>query len=161
MLAPPSLRPTHRLAHPPPRVNLRESPMVLVTSLPSTSLTLSPSTAVRPPPQPAAISLTPASSAPTFHITPHCLVFGNDHSPRVVSAPQTPLLPPSAPVLPVLEPIAHRTRSWAPAALALFASGGRFHECIQYSIPTAKSLYTSPVAMGVSGSLHHPSHDDS
>jgi hypothetical protein len=115
------------------------------------------STAVRPPPQPATSSLTPASSAPTFHVTPLCLIFGNDNSPSVVSKPQQPLLPPSAPVLPVRDPIAHRTRSWAPAALVLFASGGHFHECVQYCIPTAKSSRVSPVAMGFAGlcAIHH------
>jgi hypothetical protein len=125
-LAPPSLRhcPTHRLAPSPPRVNLRDSPRVVATSPPSTSLTWSPSTAERPPPQPAAISLTLSASAPTFHVTPCWLVFGDDHSPRVVSASQQPVLSPAAPVLPVQEPIAHCTRSQAPSALALFASGG-------------------------------------
>ncbi len=74
-----------------------------------------------------------------------------------MSKPQQPLLPPSALVLPIREPIAHCTRSRAPAALALFASGGRFHECIQYRIPTAKSSLASPVAMGFAGlcAIHH------
>ncbi len=132
---------------------------MVATSPPSTSSTWSPSTAVRPPPQPAATSLTPTVSAPTFHVTPCWLVFGNDHSLGVVSVSQQPLLPPAALVLPVREPIAHRTRSWAPAALALFASGGQFHECIQYRIPTAKSLGTSSVAMGFAGlcTIHHMS----
>jgi hypothetical protein len=75
----------------------------------------------------------------------------------VVSKPQQPLLPPSAPVLPVWEPIAHRTRSRASAPLALFASGGWFHECVQFPILTAKSLHTPPVAMGFAGlcAMHH------
>ncbi len=75
----------------------------------------------------------------------------------MASAPQQPLLPPAARVLPVREPIAHCTRSRAPAALALFASGGQFHECVQYRIPTAKSLRASPVAMGFAGlcAIHH------
>ncbi len=148
MLAPPSLCPTHRPASSPPRVNLHESPRVVATSPPSTSPTWSPSTAVRPPPQPAGISLTPAASALTFHVTPHRLIFGNVHSPRAGSAFQQPLLPPAAPVLPVREPIAHRTRSWVPVALAFFASGGQFHKCLQYCISTAKSLHASSVAMG-------------
>jgi hypothetical protein len=156
-LAPPSLCPTHRLAPSPPRVNLHKFPRVVVTSPPSTSPTWSPSTALRPPPQPAAISLTPVASAPTFHVTPRWLVFGDDHSPRVVSASQQPLLPPAAPVLPVQEPTAHRTRSRVPAALALFTSGGRFHEWVQYRIPMAKSLRASSVAMGFVGlcAIHH------
>jgi hypothetical protein len=140
-----------------PRVNARNSPRVVTISPPSTSPTWSPSTAMRPPLQPAVISLTPAPSAPTFHVEPCCLVFSNDHSPRVVSKPQQPLIPPSDLVLPVREPIAHRTRSWAPAPLALFASGGQFHECVQYRILTAKSLHSPPVAMGFAGicTMHH------
>jgi hypothetical protein len=93
-------------------------------------------------------SLISAPSAPTFHVTPHHLVFGNDHFPRVVSKPQQPLLHPAAPVLPVRVPIAHCTRSRVPAPLALFASGGQFHECVQYCIPTAKSSCSPLVAMG-------------
>ncbi len=157
MLATPSFRPTNRLTPSPQRVNSCKSPRVVATSPPSTSPTWSPSTGVRPPPQPAAISLTPAASAPTFHITPHRLVFGNDHSPRVVSASQQPLHPPAAPVLPVRKPIAHRTRSRALAALALFALGGRFHKCIQYRIPMAKLLRASLVTVGFVGlcAIHH------
>jgi hypothetical protein len=158
-LASPSLRPTRCPAPSPPRVNSHESPRVVATSPPSTSPTWSPSTAVRPPPQPATTSLTPMASAPTFHVTPCRLVFGDDHSPRVVSASQQPLPSPAAPVLPVPEPIAHRTRSQAPAALALFASGGKFHECVQYRIPMAKSLRVSSVAIGFVGlcTIHHMS----
>jgi hypothetical protein len=102
-------------------------------------------------------SLTPVPSAPTFHVTPLHLVFGKDHSPRVVSKPQQALLPPAAPVLPVQEPIAYRTRSRAPAPLALFASKGRYHECIQYRIPTAKISCFPPVAMRFAGlcAMHH------
>ncbi len=138
-------------------MNAHYSPRVVAPSPPSTSPTWSPSTAWRPPPQPAMTSLTPAPSAPTFHVTPRHLVFGNDHSPRVVSKPQQPLLPPAAPVLPVQEPIAHQTRYCVPAPLALFASVGRYHECIQYRIPTAKSLRSSPTAMGSAGlcATHH------
>jgi hypothetical protein len=79
------------------------------------------------------------------------------HSPRVVSKPQQPLLPPAAPVLPVWEPIAHRTRSHAPAPLALFASGRQYHECVQYRFPTVKSSHSPAVAMGFAGlcTMHH------
>ncbi len=156
-LDPPSLRPTHRPAPSPPRVNSGESPRVVAASPTSTSPMWSPSTAMRPPPQPAAISLTHAAYAPTFHVFPCQLGFGDDLSPRVVSASQQPLLSPAAPVFPVREPIAHCTRSRAPAALVLFASGGRFHECIQYCIPTAKSLRASSVAMGFADlcTIHH------
>ncbi len=94
-LAPPSLWLNHYPAPASPRVNARDSPRVVAPSPPSTSPTLSPSKAWRPPLQAAATSLTPAPSAPTFHVTPRHLVFGDDHSPRVVSKPQQPLLPPA------------------------------------------------------------------
>ncbi len=88
---------------------------------------------------------------------PRCLVFGNNHSPRVVSKPQKPLLPPAALVLLVREPIAHCTRSRVSAPFALFASRGRYHECIQYRIPTAKSLHSPLVALGFADlcAMHH------
>jgi hypothetical protein len=132
---------------------------VVASSPPSPGPTWSPSTAMRTPPQPAATSPTPLVSVPTFHVTPCRLVFGNDHSPRVVTASQQPFLPPAAPVLQVQEPIAHRTRSRAPAALALFASGGQFHECIHYHIPKAKLSCNSSAAMGFAGlcPIHHMS----
>jgi hypothetical protein len=53
-LASPSLCLTHRPAPSPLRVNSRKSLRVVATSPPSTSPTWSPSTVVRPPPQPAA-----------------------------------------------------------------------------------------------------------
>ncbi len=126
--APPSLQPNHCPAPACPRVNVRNYPRMVAPSPLSTSPTWSPSTALSPPPQAAVTSLTPAPSAPTLHVTPCHLVFGNDQYLRVVSKPQQPLLPPAAPVLPVREPIAHRTRSHAPAPLALFAIGGWYHE---------------------------------
>jgi hypothetical protein len=137
VLAPPSLRLNHCLAPASPRVNLHNSPRVVAPSPPSTVPTWSPSTAWIPPLQAAMTSLTPLPSAPTFHVTPCHLVFGNNHSPRVVSKTQQPLLPPAALGLPVWEPIAHCPRSHVPDPLALFASGRRYHECVQYRIPTA------------------------
>jgi hypothetical protein len=140
----------------PHKFNSRNSPRVVAPSLLSTSPTLAPSTAWSPPPRAAVTSLTPLPSAPSFHVTPHCLVFGNDHSPRVVSKPQQTLLPPAALVLPVREPIAHCTRSRVPA-LALLASGRQYHECVQYCIPTAKSSCSPPVSMGIASlcAMHH------
>jgi hypothetical protein len=150
-LAPPSLWLNHCPAPASPRVNTRDSPRVVAPSPPSTSPALSPSTAWRLPSQAAATSLTPVLSAPTYHVTPCHLVFDDDHSPRVVSESQQPLLPPAAPALPVREPTANSTRSHAQASLALFASGGQFHECVQYCISTAKSSCSPPVAMGSAG----------
>jgi hypothetical protein len=156
-LAPPSLQHHHRPAPASPRVNAHNSPRVVAPSPPSISPTWSPNTALRPPPQASVTSLTSLASAPTFHVTTHHLVFGNDQPPRVVSDPQQPLLPPAAPVLPVREPIAHCTRSHAPAPLALFASGGRYHEYVQSRNPTAKSSHSPPAAMRFAGlcALHH------
>jgi hypothetical protein len=142
VLASPSLLPNHCPAPASPRVNSRNSPRAVAPSPPSTSPTWSPSTALRPPPQAAVISLTPAPSASTFHVTPCHLVFGNDQSPRVVSEPQQLLLPPAAPVLPVREPIAHRTRSRVPAhLLSLLQEGG-----IMNASNTA-SLQPNPLAL--------------
>jgi hypothetical protein len=156
-LAPHSLWLNHCSAPASPRVNLRNSPEVGSPSPPSTSPMLAPSRALSPPPQAAMTSLTPLPSAPTFHATPCCFVFGNAHSPRVVSKPQQPLLPPAALVLPVREPIAHRTRSRTPAALALFASGRQYHKYSQYHIPTAKSSCSPTKTMGYVGlcTMHH------
>jgi hypothetical protein len=158
-LAPLSLRPTHCPAPACPRVNTHHSPRVVVPSPPSTSPMLAPSIAWSPPPQAAGISFTPAPSAPTFHVIPCCLVFGDEHSPspRVVSEPQQPLLPPAAPVLQLREPIAHRTRFCVPALLALFTSQEWYHECVRYRIPTDKSSRSPPVAMGFAGlcTMHH------
>jgi hypothetical protein len=77
----------------------------------------------------------------------------------VLSASQQLFLPPAAPVLPVQEPTAHRTRSRAPAPLALFASGGQLHECLQYCILMAKLSCASSVTMGFAGlcAIHHMS----
>jgi hypothetical protein len=90
-LAPPALCPTHRPAPSLPRVNLRESPRVVVTSPPSPGPTWSPSTAMRPPPQPAVTSRTPSVSAPTFHVTPRRLILplskGGERVPTALSSP--------------------------------------------------------------------------
>ncbi len=150
--APPSLWLNHRPAPTSPRVNLCDSPRVVSPSPTSTSPMLAPSTALSPPPQAAATSLTLLLSAPTFHATPCSLVFGNAHSPRVVSNPQQPLPPPAAPVLPLHEPISYCTRSHVPAPLALFTSGRQYHECVQYRIPTANSSCSPAVAMGLRAS---------
>jgi hypothetical protein len=122
-----------------------------------TTHTLAPSTALSPLLQATLTSLTPLPSAPTFHAILCHLNFGNAHSPRVVSKPRQPLPPPSAPVLPVRDPISHCTRSCAPAPLALFTLGQQYHECIQNRIPTAKSSCSPAVAMGFAGlcATHH------
>jgi hypothetical protein len=130
LLAPPSLRPTCCPTPTRPRVNRYGSPRVASPSPPSTTPTLAPSTAVSPPPRATVTSLTPLLSSLTFHATPCHIDFGNAHSPRVVSKPQQPLLPPAALVLHVQEPISHRTRFRAPAPLALFASGWQYHEFV-------------------------------
>jgi hypothetical protein len=77
LLAPPFLQPNHRPAPAIPRVNLRNSLWVVAPSSPSTRPMLAPSTALSPPPQAVVISLTHSPSAPTFHVTPYRLIFGN------------------------------------------------------------------------------------
>ncbi len=96
-------------------------------------------------------------SSSTFHATPCHLDFGNAHSPRVVGESQQPLLPPTAQILPVRDPISHRTRSHVPAPLALFSSGRQYNEYLQYRISTVKSLCSPAVAMGFVGlcAMHH------
>ncbi len=142
MLAPPSLWPNHCPAPANPRVTSCDSPRVVAPSPLGTNPMWSPSTAWRPPPQAAVTSLTPAPSAPTFHLTPCCLVFGDDHSSRVVSEPQQPLLPPAAVVLPVWEPIAHCTRSvLQPHLLSLLQGGGIM------TAPNTASLQPNPLAL--------------
>jgi hypothetical protein len=58
----------------------------------------------------------------------------------LVSPPVNSYPPPTPPaLLPVQEPVSHRTRSCAQAPLALFTSGRPYHEQVKYHIPTAKA----------------------
>jgi hypothetical protein len=54
-----------------------------------------------------------------------------------VACPTTAV--PVAATIPTRAPIAHQTRSFANAPLALFAGCHPYHKCIQYHIPTAKA----------------------
>ena len=73
--------------------------------------------------------------------------------PRVplVSPPANSYPPPMPPVLPVREPIAHRTRSRAQAPLALFTSGRPYHEQVKYHIPTAKATRPAEEPLAFAG----------
>ncbi len=142
LLAPPSLRLNHCSAPASSRVNLRDSPRVVFPSPPSTSSTLAPSTALSPPPQAATTSLTPLLSASTFHATPCHFVFGNAHSPRVVSEPQQPLLPPAAMVLPVQEPMPTTPDPVRQPPLLSLLQGGSI-----MSASNTTSLRSNPLAL--------------
>ena len=75
-------------------------------------------------------------------------------APRVLSEPRQPdVLPPHPPPLslPVRELISHRTRSRAPALLALFLAGRPYHEQVKYHIPTAKALRPSEEPLAFAG----------
>ncbi len=65
--------------------------------------------------------------------------------------------------LPAWEPVAHFTRSCAPAPLALlFAPGHPYHECIWYHILTDKSLCCHIKTLGFAGlcATHHMTTND-
>jgi hypothetical protein len=123
LLTPPSLRPTRLPAPAHPRVDPQASPRVASPLPPSRTPTLMPSLAWSPPPCTSSAACPPLPSSSTFHATPQCLNFGNVTSPRVISELREPPPPPPAVGLPAQEPKSHRTRSHAPASLALFASG--------------------------------------
>ncbi len=55
--------------------------------------------------------------------------------------------------LPARVPIAHRTRSRAPAPapLALFTAGRLLHKCITYQMPTAKAIRSPAEPIGFAG----------
>jgi hypothetical protein len=113
--------------------------------------TLSPSPAWIPPPRPNSSLCLPLPAPPAGYATPRQLDFSDMPAPpapraRVLSEPRQPNVWPLHPPplsLPVHEPIAHRTRSWAPAPLALFLSGRPYHKQVKYHISTTKALRTS------------------
>ncbi len=63
--------------------------------------------------------------------------------------PATRPLPPA--VLPVCEPISHRTRSRAQAPLVLFTSGRPYHKQVKYHIPTAKATHPAEEPLAFAG----------
>ncbi len=72
----------------------------------------------------------------------------------MLSEPRQPnVWPPHPPPLslPVRKPIAHCTRSRAPAPLALFLAGRPYHKQVKYHIPTAKALQTSEELLAFTG----------
>ena len=97
------------------------------------------------------LSLPSPVQAP-FQATPQRLNFTGTPSPRVGFSPQMPSsIPPLS--LPAREPVAHRTRSRAPAPapLALFTTGKPLHECVTYQMPTAKAIRSPVEPIGFAG----------
>ncbi len=128
-----------------------------ITQPPTPTPTLSPSPAWIPPPQPNSSLHLPWPAPLAEHATPWQLNFSDTPAPpapRVLSEPRQPNVQPPHPPplsLPVHEPITHRTRSWAPALLALFLAGQPYHEQVKYHIPTAKALQTSEEPLAFTG----------
>jgi hypothetical protein len=151
LTAPPAFLPTHSPLPAHPSVPPHEPPRVCSPAPPTPGHPRLPGSAWSPPPMPAASTMSsPTPSAPHFQATPQRLNFSNVPSPRVMIEPQAPsprvviksrhLLALPSPVIPTRKPISHRTRSRAPAPLALFAAGRPLHKCVTYHIPIAKSV---------------------
>jgi hypothetical protein len=126
------------------RVPTHEPPRVVSPSPPTPACPISASPAWSPPPRPAGSTLLlPPPVHPPFQATPRQLDFTGALSPRVEFMPQLQLpIPP--PILPACEPIAHRihARAPAPTPLALFTTGRPLHECVNYQMPTAKTIWS-------------------
>jgi len=106
-----------------PRVPYQEPPRVATP--------LSPSRTFSPAP-----ARSPDSSIRSSHpsVMPRRLTFADSPSPLVVAPSPRVVIEPNLPqILPPREPIAHRTRSRAPAP------SRPYHELVTYNIPTAKS----------------------
>jgi hypothetical protein len=153
LLPPLSLWPTWLPAPAHPRVDMQASPSVASPSTPARTPSLATSPAWSPPPRTSSATHPQLLSFSTFQATPQHFDFGNVPSPtpRVIRDPREPQLPSPVVGLPAQEPVVHCTRFRAPAPLALFASGCPYHECIQYHIPTTKSLHAPTVMQGFAG----------
>jgi hypothetical protein len=148
LLSPPSSIQSHFPGR--PRVPNQESPRVATPTSPLR--TFSPAPARSP---------VSAGRSPHPSVTLRCLTFVDSPSPLVVDSPLPLVVTPSPRVvieptlpqiLPPREPIAHRTRSRAPAqSFALLASAHPYHELVTYNIPTAKSTRALPAALGFAG----------
>jgi hypothetical protein len=145
-----------------PSVPPHELPRVCLLLPPTAGCPWLPVSSWSPPPRPAASTLSsPTPVLPCFQTTPQQLDFSNVPSPRVVSKPQAPsprvvtepwhLTSLHPPVLPTCKLISHRTRSHAPAPLALFTAGQLLHKCVTYHIPTAKSVWATAEPIGFAG----------
>ena len=155
LLAPPCFQ--HPRPPPPlpsrPRLPMQDSPRVVSTSPPSPARPKLASPTWSPPPQPASSTfLSPTPVQAPFQAAPRRLDFTGIPSPRVGTLPQiTSPVPPTR--LPVREPIAHRTRSRAPAPapLALYTAGRPYHKCVNYQMPTAKTIRSRVEQIGFAG----------
>ncbi len=135
----------------------QDAPRVAIMQPPTPTPTLSPSPTWIPPPRPNSSLCLPWPAPSAEHATPRQLDFSDTPAPpapRVLSEPRQPnVWPPHPPPLslPVREPIAHRTRSRAPALLAIFSAGWPYHKQVTYHIPTAKALRTSEEPLAFAG----------
>jgi hypothetical protein len=136
-----------------PRVPTQDPPRVVSPSPPTPAYPIVASPSWSPPPRPAGSTfLSPTPVQAPFQATPRRLDFTGTPSPRVGFSPQMPS--PSPPRnLPAQEPVAHRTRSRAPAPapLALFTAGRPLHECVTYQMPTAKAIWSPVEPIGFAG----------
>jgi hypothetical protein len=157
LLAPLTLHPSRNLTPGLPRVHSQDAPRMAIMQLPTPTPTLSPSPAWISPPRPNSSLRLPLPAPLTGHATPRQLNFSDmpaPPAPRVLSEPRQPnVRPPHLPPLslPVCKPIAHCTRSWALAPLALFLAGRLYYEQVKYHIPTAKALRTSEKPLAFTG----------
>ena len=142
-----------RLLSPPPNIRARipspARPRVPDEALPRVATpSLSPSSAWTPTP-PASAFRSPVPSPLPFPVAPRRISFADSPLPPAVAPSPRVII---APTIPPREPIAHRTRSRAPApSLALFAGARPYHELVTYNIPTAKSTRALPVPLGFAG----------
>jgi hypothetical protein len=154
LLAPPSFQPPRIPMPGRPRVPTpHEPPRVVSPSPPTPARQMVASPSWSPPPRPlGSTCLSPSPVQAPFQATPQRLDFTGTPSPRVGFSPQMPSpIPPLR--LPAREPVAHRTRSRAPAPapLALFTAGRPLHECVTYQMPTAKAMRAPVKPIGFAG----------
>ena len=142
-----------RLLSPPANIQARipspARPRVPAEALPRVATpSLSPSSAWTPTP-PASAIRSPVPSPLPFPVAPRRISFADSPLPPAVAPSPRVVI---APTLPPRAPIAHRTRSRAPAPpLALFAGARPYHELVTYNMPTAKSTRALPVPLGFAG----------
>ncbi len=157
LLAPPTLRPSHFPTPGLRRVHSQDAPRGAIMQLPTPTPTLSPSPAWIPPAQPNSSLRLPWPAPAARHATPWQLDFSDmpaPSAPRVLSEPRQPNVWPLYPPplsLPVRKPIAHCTRSRAPALLALFLADRPYHKQVKYHISTAKALWTHEEPLAFAG----------
>ncbi len=146
-MAPPNLRLSDCPMPGFPRVHSHNTLRRAILLLPTRPPTLT-STPIRiPPPPPSSLWRVLHPVPPAGQATSRWLNFGGtpaQPTPRVPCVcPPARICPPFAPpaILPVCEPISHRTHSHAQAPLALSTSGRPYHKQVKYHILTAKATW--------------------